>query len=81
VAPDGGLELAEAGPRVGDVRRDAVLRLGQLAALAGEERALDAVVPGEDTEDADRSLRLEDLRRDVAQELDGARRERRRLLV
>jgi hypothetical protein len=81
VAPDRRLQLAKASARLGDVGGDAVLRLGQLAPVAREERPLDAVAPGEHAQDADRSLRLEDLRRDVAQELDGARRERRRLLV
>jgi hypothetical protein len=49
---------------------------GQLAALAGEERLLDLLPPGQHAQHADRALHLQDLRRDVAQKLDGARRKR-----
>ena len=37
---------------------------------------LDAVVPGQHPQHADRALRIQNLRRDVAQKLDGTRRER-----
>jgi hypothetical protein len=76
VPRDGRLQLAEALARLGDVRGDAVFGAGKLAALAREESPLDRLVPGEDAQDSDRTLRLQDLRRDVAQKLDGARRER-----
>ena len=49
------LELAEPDAGVGDVRRDVVLGPRQLAPLAGEERPLDRLAPGQHAQHADRA--------------------------